>query len=99
MMIRWLHKRRRIPKNWPKDVPIPPPIPKRYFADEQWFADHSHELAQQYPDQWVAVCNGEVIAAGKVLGEVRRLAQERTGEREIVIDLVSPTRKFYPRKA
>jgi hypothetical protein len=56
---------------------------------------HSHELAQQYPDQWVAVFNKQVVAAGKNAGEVLQLAQEKTGEREIVMDLVSPIHKFY----
>lgn len=86
---------RIIPKNWPAGVPLPPPIPKRWFEDSKWLSEHAHELAQQYPDRWVAVFNQEVVAAGKNAGEVLRLAQEKTGEREIVIDLVSPTRKFY----
>jgi len=86
---------RIIPKNWPADLPIPPPIPKRWFEDEKWFMQHSSELAQQYPDQWVAVFNKQVIAAGKNASEVLRLAKEKTGGREIVIDLVSPTLKFY----
>jgi hypothetical protein len=85
----------RIPKNWPADEPVPPPIPKRWFEDEKWFMQHSSELAQRYPDQWVAIFNKEVIAAGKNLAEVERVAQEKTGERDILVDLVTPTRKFY----
>jgi hypothetical protein len=29
---------------------------------------------------------------------VLRRAREETGERDIVVELVSPTRKFYPRR-
>jgi hypothetical protein len=86
----------RYPKNWPKEVPKPPPIPRRYFEDEKWFDQHENELAQQYPDQWVAVFHGKVIAAGKIAGEVQRLAHEKTNEHDIFIDLVTPTRKSYP---
>ena len=86
---------RIIPRDWPRDVPVPPPIPKRYFEDEKWLREHRNELAEQYPDQWVAVFHQRVVAAGKDLGEVRRAAHEQTGERDVVLDLVSPTRMFY----
>jgi hypothetical protein len=85
----------RYPKNWPEGVPKPPPLPKRWFEDEQWFMQHSSELAQQYSDQWVAVFDKQVIAAGKNASEVLRVAKEKTGGREVVIDLVSPTLKIY----
>ncbi len=85
----------RYPPNWPKDVPKPPPIPKRWFEDEKWMNEHLRELREQYPDQWVAVVNGKVVAAGKNLAEVERLAEERTGEKEFPVRLVEATRKFY----
>ncbi len=85
----------RVPPNWPKDVPIPPPIPKRWSEDQKWISEHHHELAEKYPDQWVAVFNGEVIAAGKNLGEVEKVAHEKTGERDIATRLVESGIKFY----
>jgi len=86
---------RIIPKNWPKDIPIPPPTPKHYFEDQRWISEHILELIEKYPDQWVAVFHGEVIAAGKNLGEVERLAHEKTGERDIATRLIESGRKFY----
>ncbi len=83
------------PPNWPKDVPKPPPIPKRYFEDERWISEHMRELREQYLNQWVAVFNGEVIAAGKVLAEVESMAHEKTGERDIATRLIEPEFKFY----
>jgi hypothetical protein len=85
----------RYPKNWPKDVPKPPPVPRRWFEDMQWMSEHILELTEQYPDQWVAVFHGKVVAAGKDAGQVQRLAQEKTGERDIAMDLVETGRKFY----
>jgi hypothetical protein len=87
----------RYPPNWPKDLPKPPPISKQYFEDEKWMSEHSRELQEKYPDQWVAVVKGEVVAAGKNLAEVERLAEERTGEKEFPVRLVEATRKFYSR--
>lgn len=85
----------RYPPNWPQDMPKPPPIPKRYFEDEKWLFEHENELAEKYPDQWVAVVNKEVVAAGKNLAEVERVAREKTGEEEFPVWLVTPTIKFY----
>lgn len=90
---------RIIPKNWPKDLPIPPPTPKHYYEGHKWISEHMRELKEKHPDQWVAVFNGEVLAAGKDAGEVMRVAKEKTGgERDIAIRLVEATRRFYPRR-
>jgi hypothetical protein len=85
----------KVPKNWPKDLPVPPPLPRRWFEDEKWLMDHELELAQQYPDQWVAVVNKEVVAVGKDAGAVEKLAREKTGEEEFPVWLVAPIRKVY----
>jgi hypothetical protein len=86
---------RIIPKNWPADLSLPPPIPKHWFEGHKWISEHVGELREKYPDQWVAVFHGEVIAGGKNAGEVLRLAQEKTGERDIAMDLVETERKSY----
>jgi hypothetical protein len=76
-------------------VPIPPPTPKRWFEDHKWISEHHRELVEQYPDQWVAVFKGEVISAGRVLAEVERTAEAKTGERNVAIDLVEAGIKSY----
>jgi len=76
---------RTIPNNGPEGVPVPPPLPDRYFQDERWLSDHLGELQERYPHQWVAVVNGRAVAVGEVLAEVERLAEERTGAREFPV--------------
>jgi hypothetical protein len=85
----------RYPKNWPTGVPKPPPTPKHYYEDQKWISEHMRELREQYLNQWIAVFNGEVIAAGRVLAEVERVAHEKTGERDIATRLIEPELKFY----
>lgn len=87
---------RIMPRNGSRDLPVPPPVPKRYYDDVKWLRAHRKELAEQHPDEWVAVFAGRLVAAGTSLGEVLRAAQQETGERDIVVELVSPSRKFYP---
>jgi len=36
---------------------------EEFRQDAQWFSDHDAELRTQYPDQWVAVYNQEVVGA------------------------------------
>lgn len=52
-----------------------PPLPPNYLTDRQWVQDHSTELVNQYPDQWVAVLNGSVIASGQSRGQSIEAAQ------------------------
>ncbi len=94
--MRIMPRKRIIPKNWPRDLPVPPPIPQQYFKDRRWMMEHHQELVEQFPDQWVAVFKAKVVAAGKDLSEVVRVAHEVTGERDIATHLVEATRMFYP---
>lgn len=84
-----------VPSDWPEELPLPPAIPRRHFEDTDWIAAHLPELRRSYPDQWVAVYRGEVIAAGKDLAEVERVAHERTNERDIAIELVQSDIRFH----
>ena len=86
---------RIVPRDWPMEVPVPPPIPKRYFDDEWWISEHMHDLQQCYPDRWVAVVNGEVAAAGEVPADVERLAEEKTGEREFPVWFIQPESGYH----
>lgn len=46
---------------------------ERYAADIRYFDRHRTELAEQYPEQWVAVYNRRVVGAAKGL---KRLLKE-----------------------
>lgn len=64
----------------PKVYKEPKPLTKQYIEDFRWAEKHYNELARQYPDQWIAVLKGEVVAAGKDLGEVERVAEQKAEE-------------------
>ncbi len=58
----------------------PKPLSRQYLEDEKWINDHYTDLRRRYPDQWIAVLKGEVVAAGKDLGLVEREGQRRARE-------------------
>lgn len=64
------------------------PLPsKQYMRDVGWIGHHLNELVQQYPNQYVAVCRGKVVAVGDDLGEVDAAARKRcrrSGDRHIL---------------
>ena len=74
----------------------PPPPPKEYWDDCDWAYDHLSEISQQYPNLWVAVVDKKVIAAGKVIAEVRAAAQHRTGRRSFPVILAERGIHVYP---
>jgi hypothetical protein len=56
--------------------------PKEYWVDVRWSEEHYAELVARYPNQWVAIVNGEVISAGNDLGRVVDEARAQTGRKE-----------------
>ena len=59
--------------------PPVPPTPKDYWEDSDWADVHIGEISEAYPNLWVAVVDKQVIAWGKVIADVRKVAQEKTG--------------------
>jgi len=51
--------------------------------DVKWLREHSLELQEKYPDMYIAVFNGKVIAADKDLKKVYDKARPY-GERAII---------------
>lgn len=47
-----------------KDYPPVPPHDPRYDQDMDWAYENHAALARAYPNQWVAVVDGQVVAAG-----------------------------------
>ena len=67
----------------PKDIPPAPWTDPRYFRDMDWaYANHA-ALEKAYPNQWVAIVDGRVVAAGTDLGEVESQAAEVTDRFDI----------------
>jgi len=54
----------------------PPRLSRQFLRDEQWISDHIQELIEKYPNQWIMVYNGEVIAHGENVWPTWRKADD-----------------------
>ena len=70
-----------------EDHPLVPPISEEYWEDREWAYDHMDDIVKAYPNLWVAVVDKKVIASGKVIAEVEKIAEEKTGRKEVPIIL------------
>ena len=70
------------------NLPIPLPSAE-YLANSRWIQDHLDELVRQYPDQWIAVAGGQVLAAGPDLGQVRRQARQKCSSPEVACEFLA----------
>lgn len=61
----------------------PKPVPPFWKAQYDWAFAHYHELAQAYPNEWVAFADRRVLAHGKALMPVLTQARRKTRRREI----------------
>ncbi len=67
------------------NYPPVPPTPKEYWEDSDWANEHFSEIVKEYPNLWVVVVNKKVVAAGKVISEIERIAEEKTGRKSFPI--------------
>ncbi len=68
-----------------QDHSLPSAGPREYWEDSKWVNEHAAEISQQYPNQWVAVVDKAVIAAGRDGAEVEKTATEQAGQKDFVI--------------
>ena len=61
------------------------PGPKEYWEDSKWASEHFSEIVKKYPDQWVAIVDKKVVAAGRTIAYVEKIATEKTGRDEFPI--------------
>lgn len=54
----------------------PPKISRQFLRDRQWVSDHMQELVTQYPNQWILVYNGSVVAHGDQVGPALKKSKE-----------------------
>lgn len=64
---------------------LPSVGPKEYWEDSKWANEHFTEIVREYPDQWVAIVDKKVVAAGRTIAEVEKIAIEKTGRDEFPI--------------
>ena len=66
-------------------IELPSPGPREYWEDSKWASEHFTEIVKEYPNQWVAIVDKKVVAAGGMIAEVEREATEKTGRDEFPI--------------
>ena len=59
--------------------PPVPLTPKEYWDDKDWAHLNIGEISNEYPNLWVAIVNKQVVAAGRIIKQVRKIAKEKTG--------------------
>ena len=86
----------------PDGFPEPEPPPKRFWEDEKWIGENIMDLMRQYPDQWIAVLDKEVVAASKHRLEVNRVAKQKEAEADqgqCVYEFIEGGVRFYASSA
>ena len=53
------------------------PSPVATPSDTDWFLANFDAVLRDYPDQWVAVSNGQVVAHAGSVGDLRRQVKEQ----------------------
>ncbi len=65
------------------------PLPsKQYTRDSQWIIRNFRRLSSEYPNKWIAVHKGRVVAVGDDSGSVKLLAQQRARFLDIPVEFV-----------
>lgn len=67
----------------------PPRLSRQHIRDREWVSEHIQELVEKYPNQWIAVYKGEVLAYDQKLGPVYDKAK--------ALNLVQPYISFIER--
>ena len=61
----------------------PKPVPRYWRTEYDWAFAHYPELAQRYPNEWIAFAHHRVLAHGKALTDVLTQAKRKARVREI----------------
>ncbi|MFQ5632520.1 MAG: DUF5678 domain-containing protein, partial [bacterium] len=54
----------------------PPRLSRQFLRDQQWISDNIRELMEKYPNRWIMVHEGKVIASGEEVGRFWQKADE-----------------------
>ena len=72
----------------------PKEMPKEFWKDREWGFEHYQKLVKEYPDQWVAIVDKQVVSAGS-LGEVEENARSKTGKEHIPVIFIESGSHIY----
>ncbi len=65
------------------------PLPSKSEIDDwRWVDEHMPELVRRYPDKWIAVHGGSVLAAGADLGDVAATAKRQCDSDDLVFEFI-----------
>lgn len=70
-------------------------VNRQFWDDLRWGESHHSELLREYRDQWVAIENKQVVAAGTNLGQVEKEAQQKTGKSDIPVVFIDCGEHIY----
>lgn len=73
----------------------PEPLPRYLQDDYDWADTHFPELANQYPEEWVAVSGRQVIAHGAQPGEVSAEAYRLAGRPHVAFLFIERRLHLY----
>lgn len=68
---------------------------KRLLEDLDWAEEHHSELLRKYRDQWIAVYNKDVVAAGELGTEVEKRALAKLGKEHPALYYVDSGSSIY----
>jgi len=70
-------------------------LPKRFWDDSKWAHQNFGRLQDKYENKWVAVYNKRVVAVAEGPMDARKLAQKKTGVKEIPVVFVESGHNLY----
>jgi len=70
-------------------------LPKRFWEDSKWAHEHLGELQEKYMNKWIAIVNKEVAGIGEDGDLARKMAQKKTGIKEIPVVFVESGQNLY----
>src|SRR5262249_13672190 len=66
-----------------------------FSANERWIDEHIDELLKTYPNQWIAVHGGQVLASGPSLDVVECAVAGTAPPTDVVFDFLNDGTRIY----
>ncbi len=61
------------------------------MSDDEWFQAHVLELVEKYPNQWIAVSGGQVVASSATRWGAKSGGKRATGGRNFSLYFIEPS--------
>ena len=70
-------------------------LPKRFWEDSKWAHQNFGVLQEKYTNKWVAIVNKKVAGVGENGDMARKLAEKKTGVKQIPVVFVESGHNLY----